>query len=560
MHSVVTTCLVGFGHRVMNDNENKTRPGSSLLTDSQETILARPEKVRSLEDRIQEHFEDEETRERVDPLVGSVLDERYVIEAQIGLGGMGAVYRAQQKGMDRKVAIKVLQPEYTQDPRVRRRFHIEALAASRLTHPHTIRIYDFGETAVKELYIVMEYLEGRSLQETLAEQSRLSVGRTLRVARATAESLSEAHERGIVHRDLKPDNIHLITSGRDSDFVKVLDFGVAKIMTEKNEGRAGTLTQAGSIFGTPRYMAPEQCRSLATDPRTDIYALGIIIYHCVTGTVPFDGDTALAIMMQHLQTDPMPLASAAPSVAVPQDVEKLVFRCMQKNPDKRFQSADEVVSAIDEILESLDPSYEEVVRCEPADRRQATQPIGVSASMTVGTGEQLAEVGGRSRNWFAWAVLLVLLVGGISALFFLSFAEIPAPRSSKLGLAIEKVSSLSPPPAAVSIRTTPAGATISVDGIVATARTPVIIRGRVGTMANIRVELAGFEPAVFEEKFVADDSHEIRLKPLPPAPAEVEQPPPTVERKSPNKPRRNKPYKPEKLELLKHVGGGGHGP
>ncbi|MBR57451.1 MAG: hypothetical protein CMH54_05255 [Myxococcales bacterium] len=547
----------------MKDNENKTRIRGSALTDSQETILARPEKGQSLEERIQEHFEDEQTRERVDPLVGSVLDERYEIEAQIGLGGMGAVYRAHQKGMDRKVAIKVLQPEYTKDPRVRRRFHIEALAASRLTHPHTIRIYDFGESVSEELYIVMEYLEGRSLQEMLAEESRLSVANTLRVARATAESLSEAHERGIVHRDLKPDNIHLITSGRETDFVKVLDFGVAKIMTEKNEGRAGTLTQAGSIFGTPRYMAPEQCRSLATDPRTDIYALGVIIYHCVIGAVPFDGDTALAIMMQHLQTDPMALATAAPTIQIPKSVEALILRCMHKNPDKRYQSADELVSAIDTILESLDSSYEEVVECEATTRGPVTQPVGSAANMTMGTGEHVEELGGRTRQWIPWVVLSVLLIGGISAYYFLSIAKIPGPRSSELGTVIEKISALSTPPAAISIRTTPAGATVSVDGSPAKARTPVIVRGQIGTMANIRVEMAGFEPAVLEEKFEADTNHEIQLKPLPVAPAPDLVPPTepsTGGRKATKKTKRVKPYKPKKLDLLKRVGGDGGSP
>ena len=295
----------------------------------------------------------------VDPMIGRLINGRFEVLSRLGAGGMGVVYRARQVGIDRIVAIKTLLKDRATDDKVVQRFKNEARAVSRLNHPNTIRIFDFGQMDDGTLYFAMELLEGRSLDKAIRQDAPFATRRTLHIMAQMADSLAEAHSKGIVHRDLKPENVYLSQVGGDPDFVKVLDFGVARM--REQDSSQGTMTQAGVIFGTPRYMAPEQARTMAVDARADIYALGIIWYELLTGRTPFEADSPLAILMKHIQ-DPVPaMAAARPDVSVPAEVEALVMRCLEKSPDRRMPSAAALAVEIRSLLEHLDGRFEKVV-------------------------------------------------------------------------------------------------------------------------------------------------------------------------------------------------------
>src|SRR5688572_10611153 len=221
-----------------------------------------------------------------DPLIGRTINERYRIVGTIARGGMGKVYRAEQQPLGRLVALKVLNPNYTgdNDPEFHKRFFLEASIASKLTHPNTVTIFDYGKTDDEVFYIAMELLEGRTLHRALREEGPFPPDRAMHIARQVCRSLREAHTLGVIHRDLKPANVYLVQHGDENDFVKVLDFGLVKNLDEKGE----ELTQTGLFMGSPKYMSPEQIRGERVDSRVDVYALGVMMYEMLTGKVPFD--------------------------------------------------------------------------------------------------------------------------------------------------------------------------------------------------------------------------------------------------------------------------------
>ena len=282
-----------------------------------------------------------------DPLMGTVIGGRYRITGKLGQGGMGVVYKGRQEAVDRDVAIKVLLQELVEDESLVQRFHLEARAASRLSHPNTITIYDFGQHE-DLLYIAMEYLHGQPLN-TVLKQGPMPPARVIHIMMQALRSLSEAHKKGIVHRDIKPDNIYLTEMGGVHDFVKVLDFGVAKL---KSSGEK-TLTKAGMIFGTPKYMSPEQARSQELDARSDIYALGVMMYQMLMGRVPFDADDHVSILLKHVTEPPPPFGKIRPDLHVPKEFQDLVFRAMEKNVKDRYQSADEMLMALEGLAMQL---------------------------------------------------------------------------------------------------------------------------------------------------------------------------------------------------------------
>jgi serine/threonine protein kinase len=280
-----------------------------------------------------------------DPLIGRVINERFKIAALIARGGMGKVYRAEQAPLGRVCALKVLNPNYSgeHDPEFHKRFFLEASMTSKLTHPNTVTIFDYGRTDDDIYYMAMEYLEGHTLHRAIREAGHFPEERTAHIARQICRALREAHSLGIIHRDLKPANIYLVEHGDEPDFVKVLDFGLVKNVSD---GTGEELTQAGLFMGSPKYMAPEQISGEKVDARTDIYALGVIMYEMITGKVPFDSPTSVNILMAHVKQAAPALREMNPAVQVSAVMEETVARCMAKAPDDRFRSMDEVLAAL----------------------------------------------------------------------------------------------------------------------------------------------------------------------------------------------------------------------
>ncbi|MFH1810811.1 MAG: protein kinase [Pseudomonadota bacterium] len=284
-----------------------------------------------------------------DPILNSVVAGRYEVYAKLGEGGMGAVYAARQAPLGRTVALKVLLKQLSKDPIAIKRFEKEALAISRLAHPNTVTIFDFGTTDQGLMYIAMEFLEGRSLRDVIGNEAPLRPRRVVRILAQMVRALSEAHQRGVIHRDLKPDNIMLVPTAGEPDFVKVLDFGVAKLRAPEGGPAVKTLTQGDVIFGTPRYMSPEQVNGIMDDPRSDLYAVGAIAYEMLASVPVFDGDSAMTILIKQVQDPPRPFARLPRPIEVPEALEALVLRLLCKDREQRIQSADALLEALDEL-------------------------------------------------------------------------------------------------------------------------------------------------------------------------------------------------------------------
>src|SRR5436853_4074421 len=244
-----------------------------------------------------------------DPLVGQTLAGKYSIEKLIKRGGMGAVYLGKHVLMDKTVAIKVLHPSLALDNDVVARFSREAKAASRISHPHAVSVTDFGESENGIVFLVMEYLDGKSLKEVIKAEGPMALDRVVEIVRQVAGALDAAHQQGVVHRDLKSDNI-MLSQTNGGDWAKVLDFGIAKIQQAEG-GRDIDITAANLVIGTPQYMSPEQCSQTGPiDARSDVYSLGVIVYEMLAGRVPFTGDSPTVIMMKQVQDDPPSVLAA----------------------------------------------------------------------------------------------------------------------------------------------------------------------------------------------------------------------------------------------------------
>jgi serine/threonine-protein kinase len=280
-----------------------------------------------------------------DPLVGTTINDRFKILSVIAKGGMGKVYKAEQAPLGRIVAVKVLHPNYAGegDPEFSKRFALEASVVSRLKHPNTVTVYDYGTTTEGVYFMAMELLEGKTLHRLIRDEGALDVGRALHILVQVARSLREAHGQGVIHRDLKPANIFLIHHDDDADFVKVLDFGLVKTLDEND---TESLTKTGLFMGSPKYMAPEQIRGDKVTSATDVYALGVILFEMVAGKVPYDRPNSANLLLAHVN-EPVPsLGSVNPIVSVPLAVEEIIYRAMAKVPEERFQSMDELIAAI----------------------------------------------------------------------------------------------------------------------------------------------------------------------------------------------------------------------
>lgn len=272
-----------------------------------------------------------------DPLIGTTFADRYEILAIVGRGGMSVVYRARQKFMESDVAIKVLNPQLVADPSNLERFTMEAKAANSLKHPNIIQVLDFGITPDSQAFLIMEFLEGRSLGQELEQETYLPIERALPIFVQVCDGLGFAHKKGIVHRDLKVDNIVLIQEPGQRDHVKIVDFGIAKMLAEGGKTVQG-LTRDGEVFGSPLYMSPEQCQGSVIDARSDIYSLGCVMYETITGSPPFIGTNSFETMTKHVNEMPLTMRGIAPDMVIPDLLDALVMKTLEKNPDRRPQS------------------------------------------------------------------------------------------------------------------------------------------------------------------------------------------------------------------------------
>ena len=278
-----------------------------------------------------------------DPLLGQNLAGKYRIERLISHGGMGSVYQGKHVLMDKRVAIKVLRTSLAVDNDVVARFSREAKAASRISHPNAVTVTDFGEDENGVVFLVMEYLDGRTLKNIIKSEGPMALSRVVEIVRQVAAALDAAHQQGVVHRDLKSDNIMLSKTNGD-DWAKVLDFGIAKIQ-EPYGVRDIDITAPNLVIGTPQYMSPEQCsQSSKIDARSDVYSLGVIVYEMLAGRVPFTGESSTVIMMKQVQDAPRSILDARPEL--PASIENVIAKALAKQPSDRFQTAGDLAQAL----------------------------------------------------------------------------------------------------------------------------------------------------------------------------------------------------------------------
>ncbi|QUV83809.1 serine/threonine-protein kinase [Chloracidobacterium aggregatum] len=292
-----------------------------------------------------------------DAFIGQTLDGKYRIEAKIGEGGMGAVYRARHVLMDTHLAIKVLHPSLVSDATSVARFQREAQAMARIRHSNAIAVTDFGVTEDQINYIVMELFEGESLRKVLEREKKLPYATAIAIARQVCGALEAAHRSGVIHRDIKPENIFLSPQPDGSYFVKVIDFGIAKIVTDTSQG-GPPLTRQGMIIGSPHYLSPEQCTGQELDARSDIYSLGIVLFEMLTGQVPFTAVTPVAVALLHANEPPPSLRKLNPEI--PKALDDLVMSALAKSKADRPASAREFAEELARVARLVSPSFDPV--------------------------------------------------------------------------------------------------------------------------------------------------------------------------------------------------------
>ena len=384
----------------------------------------------------------ERAADNKDPFIGTLLNGRFTIQSKLGEGGFGAVYGGVQEGTGRRVAIKVLHPEMTQDQNVVARFRREGQVLCNLRDAHTITTYDFDQTPEGTLFIAMELLEGKSLHDVFHNEAPVEWRRMIQIVSESCSSLSEAHTQGIIHRDLKPENIHLEKRSGNPEFVKILDFGIAKVVHGEGFGsnQQPQLTATGQTLGTLEYMSPEQLMGKPLDGRSDIYGLGVVTYELLTGQLPFpDATGPAALIAAQLRKVPPPLSSVNPKI--PPAVDRVVLKMLEKDRNNRFADVDVLRTACAQLLTADDrqlnthpsvplhlppgsmagaPSLagQPPVRPHPYAGGPSYVPGSIPGRpLAPNTREELAVIRGNRNGWFGVALLFLIAVGISLALF-----------------------------------------------------------------------------------------------------------------------------------------------
>jgi serine/threonine-protein kinase len=449
----------------------------------------------------------------------------YVVKAKLGEGGMGAVYKGEHPLIGKKVAIKVLRDEYAKNEEVVRRFFNEARAVNDIHHQNIVDIVDFGkmpgDNGGEIAYIIMEFLDGESLADRLRSVG-LRVPEVVEVMQQCCWALAASHSKGIIHRDLKPDNIYLCPRGPTKNFVKLLDFGIAKLTGDQNTSN----TRTGTVMGTPHYMSPEQCEGNKTiDARSDVYSLGVVMYQLLTGTVPFPGDGFGAIIVAHLTQAPPPLRSIRPQV--PPELEAVVLRAMEKDRNNRFQTMDEFAAALGDpafygaIQSRASASMPTVMQNTgrgaaigaPGQRpvttlsgaaSEVSQPVPLMSRNQVG--------GGGSSRAGLWAVLALLVLGGGGGGFW--FLRGQAAPSGAGQPAAQSATAIPAPAAAEKVKirfvSSPAHAKVTRPDGSLVGTTPVSMEvDRDSGSFDVAINLDGYQVA--RRSVATDDDREINV-------------------------------------------------
>jgi len=431
-----------------------------------------------------------EAQVQEDDLVGQVVDGRYRLDHVLGEGGMGVVYHATHTALNKGMALKVLRGDMARDETVVQRFVQEAQASSAIGHPNIIDITDFGRLPDGSAYFVMELLEGESLTDRIV-RGALPPEEASDIAFQIASALGAAHARGIIHRDLKPDNVQLIARGGSDRFVKVLDFGIAKV-----GGANSKLTRTGTVFGTPHYMSPEQASGQSVDSRADVYALGVILFEMMTGRVPFDGDTFMGILSKHMFEPP-----PRPSDVVDQDfggLEPIVMRALAKKPEDRYASMEDLTVDLETVRTGGAVAY----------------PVSGAATPPNLGGMAAAELPSSRTPLLVLAAVVALLCAGGIAGAIAAIQDEPTERAANLAMSPgtpEPAAAVGEPevpepepeppaetqrpePEMVEIATQPAGADVVVDGALV-GNTPLRLE-RPAESKRVEIRMPGYETRV----------------------------------------------------------------
>jgi serine/threonine-protein kinase len=468
------------------------------------------------------------TQALFDRFIGTVVDGRYKIEAKLGEGGMGVVYAARHAIIDKRMAIKILKKEVQDDEAAAQRFIQEARATSKIGHTNIVDITDFGVLPDGSAYFVMEFLEGETLGETIAK-GPLAPVRAISVAAQIARGLGAAHKHGIVHRDLKPENVFLLDREGQHDFVKIVDFGIAKVQSA-NAGQR--LTAVGMVLGTPEYMSPEQATGKDADHRVDEYALGCILYEMLTGEVPFRGETSAQTLAQQVFDKVVPPRERRPDLDIPRGTEAVVLKAMAKEPDQRYPS-------MRELLEALDQAGAELGGAKAGVRRTGRDPEHDHVTVTVAARQRRRSTDGPlpaiPRNRLASPMVLVVggavFLAGVGGWLALGHRESAAPEAGGAATRMHDpappqppaqqqqqaaAAPVAPPPSStvtLLLKTVPAGGEVSCEGALVGVAPVGYRHERSSRAVQCSFKLAGYRDAARE--FMPDGDREVEVALLP---------------------------------------------